>query len=107
MRSGINLNELIFSEGNIIFHNLWNIDRNTNPHLYSKSSVAADDNYKPPHNEASESEGEDESSPLPIPDPLGTHLRIPESEQISDEQSSENTSYRLERHLGTIIEETF
>ena len=67
-----------------------------------------DNNYKPPHDEASENEGEDEeSSPLPIPDPLGTHLRIPESEQPSEEQSSESRSYRLERHLGTIIGEMF
>ena len=91
-----------------MFQQLWNIDRNTNPHLYSKLSIAADDNYQQPHHEASESEGEDKkSSPLPIPDPSGTHLRIPESEQHSEEQSSKSMSYRLERHLGTIIEETF
>ena len=108
VRLGINLDELVFSEGNITFWHVWNINRNTNPHLYSESSVTADDNYKPPHHKALESEGEDEeSSPLPIPDPSGIHSRIPESEQLLEEQSSESMSYRLESHLGTVIEETF
>ena len=88
VRSGVNLDEFIFSEGNITFWQLQNINRNANPYLYSELSHAADNNYKPPHHEASEGEGEDKkSSPLPIPDPLGTHLRIPESEQLSEEQS--------------------
>ena len=91
-----------------MFQQLWNIDRNTNPHLSSELSVAADDNYEPPHYEASESKGKDEeSSPLQIPDPSGTQSRIPELEQPLEELSSKSTSYRLERHLGTIIEETF
>ena len=42
-----------------------------------------------------------------IPGPLGTHSRILQSEHNSDEQPSENTRDRLERHLGTIIEEIF
>ena len=69
-----------------------------------------DNNYEPPCHEETESQGEEEEEeghPLPIPDPLGTHLRIPESEHNLEEKSSESTSDRLERHLGTIIEATF
>ena len=71
-----------------------------------------DNNYESPCQEETESQGEEEEEeeeeyPLHIPDPSGTHMRIPESEHNSDKQSSENTSDRLERHLGTIIEETF
>ena len=29
VRSGVNIDEFIFSEGNIMFRQLWNIDRNT------------------------------------------------------------------------------
>ena len=69
-----------------------------------------DNNYEPPRHEETETLGEEEEEeghPLPIPDPLETHSRIPESEHSSDEQSSELTRDRLERHLGTIIEEMF
>ena len=69
-----------------------------------------DDNYQQPHLEdfdSQEEEEEEEESPLLIPGPSGTHSRIPESEHNLDEQSSKNMSDRLERHLGTIIEETF
>ena len=31
IRSGINLDQPAFREGNITYHNLWNIDRNANP----------------------------------------------------------------------------
>ena len=105
--SGMNLDEVAFTEGHITYWNLLNIDCNTNPQFYTDLSDAVDDNYEPPHLEdfdsQEEEEGEEES-PLSIPGPLGTHLRILPSEHNSDEQSSENTRDRLERHLGTIIE---
>ena len=105
--SGINLNEVAFTDGSITYWNLWIINQNANPQFYTDK---VDDNYEPPcledFDSQEEGEGEEESL-LPIPGPLGTHLRIPKTEHNSDEQSSVNTRDRLERHLGTIIEETF
>ena len=95
--------EVAFTEGNIIFRHLGNIDQNANPQFYTA-------NYEQPHLEDfdSQREGEgEEESPLPILDPLGTHTRNPNSEHRSREQSSESMSNRLERHFGTIIEDTF
>ena len=46
VRSGINLDEPAFAEGNITFHQLQNIDRNENPQFYSELSQHADDNYE-------------------------------------------------------------
>ena len=92
------------------YWNLWNINRNAHPEFYTNLSNAADDNYEQPHlkdSEQWEEEEEAEESPLPIPGPSGTHLRIPESEHNLDKQSSKSMSDRLERHLGTIIEEMF
>ena len=69
-----------------------------------------DDNYEPPHLkdfDSQEEEEEEKESPLPIPGPSGTHLRILPSDINLEEQSSESMSDRLERHLGTIVEETF
>ena len=69
-----------------------------------------DDNYQPLHLEdfvsQEEEEGEEEN-PLPIPGPLGTYMRNLHLEHSSGEQSSKSMSARLERHLGTIIEDTF
>ena len=69
-----------------------------------------DDNYQPPHVEdfdrPDEEEGEEEI-PLPIPGPLGTPTRNLALEHSSGKQYSESTRDRLERHLGTIIEEMF
>ena len=112
IRSGINLDQLTFREGNITYWNIWNIDRNANPHLYTESSIAADNNYNQPCHEDSENrveeeEEEEEDHPLPIPDLSQTHSMTQESEQFSTKQSLENMNYELERHLGTIIEETF
>ena len=111
MRSGVDLDDLIFSEGNITFLNLRNIDHNANPHLYSKSSVTVDDNYEPPCHEDPETTGEEEEKhPLPIPGPScpsPIHLMTPELEQLSTKQSSESMNYELDRYLGTIIEEMF
>ena len=105
IQSGINLDKIAFTEGNITYWNPWNLDCNANPQFYTNSSETAENNYKQPCLEDIEQQGEkegEEESPLPIPGPLGTHLRIPESEHNSDKQSSKNTSDRLERHLGTI-----
>ena len=110
IQSGENLDKITFTEGNITYHQLRNIDRSTNPHLYSKLSHHTDDNYEPPCLEDFDSQEEEEGeekSPLPIPGPSGTHSRILPSDINSEEQSSESTSDRLERHLGTIVEETF
>ena len=73
IQSGINLDKPAFAEGNITFRQLRNINRNENPEFYLESSQHADNNYKPPCHEESDSlakdeeEGEEES-PLPIPD---------------------------------------
>ena len=110
IQSGINLDQIAFWEGSITYLNLQNINHNTNPQFYTDLSNAVDNNFQQPHledSEIQEEEGEVEESPLPIPGPLGTHWRIPESEHSFNEQSSESTSDRLERHLGTTIEETF
>ena len=49
----------------------------------------------------------EEESPLPIPDPTGINSLTPSSEQDLNERFSNNMRESLERHLGTIIEETF
>ena len=108
IQSGVDLDQPAFREGNITYRNLRNIDRNAHLKFYTNSSNAADNNYEPPCHKDSEQWGEEEEeeeSPLPIPGPSGTHLRIPELEHNLDKQSSKSTSDRLERHLGTIIEE--
>ena len=51
--------------------------------------------------------GREEESPLPIPDPTGINSSTPSSEQDFSKQFSNNIRESLERHLGTIIEETF
>ena len=110
IQSGIDLDQPAFREGSIMYQNLQNINRKTHPEFYTNLSDPMDNNYKQPCLEDSEQWGEEEEEeecPLPIPGPSGTHLRIPESEHNSEEQSSKNTRDRLERHLGTIVEETF
>ena len=108
--SGVNLDEITFTEGNIQCRHLCDIDQNTNSQFNTESSQAVDDNYQPPcledFNSPDEEEGEEEI-PLPIPGPLGTHTRNPHSEHSSREQSSKSLRESLERHLGTIIEEMF
>ena len=71
-----------------------------------------DDDYKPPHHKESDSPAEDEEEgeeeiPLPIPDQTRINSPIPSLEQDSSEQFSNSMRESLERHLGTIIEETF
>ena len=110
--SGVNLDEIASTEGNIQYCHLHDIYQNANPQFYTEWSQHMDDNYKQPcledFNSQDEEEGEEEI-PLYIPEPLntGTHSGILPSEHNSGEQSSENMRETLERHLGTIIEETF
>ena len=39
IRSRINLDEQAFSEGNITYRQLWRIDQQSNPHLYTEASL--------------------------------------------------------------------
>ena len=113
IQSGIDLDQVAFTEGNITYWHLQNIDRNANTQFYTESSNAVDDNYEPPCHEDSETMGEEEEEeeiPLPIPGPSHLspiHLTTQELEHCSNEQLSENKNYKLDRHLGTITEEMF
>ena len=112
IRSGINLDEPAFAEGNITFRQLCNIDRNENPQFYLESSQHTDNNYEPRRLDKLDSEDEDEEEeveeiPLPIPDQMRINSPIPFLEQGSSEPSSSRTRDSLERHLGILIEETF
>ena len=110
IRSGINLNKIAFTEGNITFCQLRNIDRNKNPHFYLELSQHEDNNYQPQCLDELDSQDEEEGEeeiPLTIPDPSGINSLTPSSEQDLSEQFSNNTRESLERHLGTIIEEMF
>ena len=111
---GENLDEVAFTEGNITYRQLRRIDQSSNPHLYTKTSLLEGTDYQPPRFQDAQSEGEEEEEgevkeehPLPIPEPLGTHLEIPHSEHNSPEQFSERLRESLHEHLGTIIEATF
>ena len=97
-------------EGNITYWQLPNIDCSENPKFYTKSSQHAYNNYQPPRIEDFDSQDEEEGeeeNPLPIPGPLGTHTRNAHSEHSSGEPYTESMRESLERHLRTIIEETF
>ena len=113
IQSGIDLDQVAFTEGNITYWHLQNIDRNANTQFYTESSSVVDDNYEPPCHEDSETMGEEEeeeeiSLPIPGPSHLSPiHLTTQELEHCSNEQLSENKNYKLDRHLGTIIEERF
>ena len=112
VRSGINLDEPAFAEGNITFRQLRNIDQNENPQFYSESSQHVDDNYEPRRLDELDShdkdkEEEEEEIPLPILDQTRINSPILFLEQGSSEPSSSSMRDSLERHLGTIIEEMF
>ena len=77
-----------------------------------ESSQHTDDNYEPRCLDELDSQDEDEEEgeediPLHIPDRMRINSPIPFSEQGSSEPFSSSTRDSLERHLGTIIEETF
>ena len=106
----INFDNIAFTEGNITFQQLRNIDCNKNPQFYLESSQNEDDNYQPQCLDELDSQDEEEGEeeiPLPIPDPSGTSSLTQSSEQDLSERFSNNMRESLERHLGTIIEEMF
>ena len=90
IRSGENLDEVAFTEGNITYCQLQRIDQLSDPHLYTEASLLEDTNYQPPCYQDTQSEGEGaeeeevvEEHPLPIPGLSETHLEILHSEQSS------------------------
>ena len=86
IRSGENLDEIAFAEGNITFWQLRNIDHTANPKFYTESSQHMDNNYQQPCLEDFDSQEEEEGAeeiPLSIPGPLGTHTRNLHSEHSS------------------------
>ena len=86
IQSGINLDKITFTEGNIQYRHLCDIDCNENPQFYMELSQHEDDNYQPQCldelDSQDEEEGEEEN-PLPIPDPSGISSSTPSSEQDS------------------------
>ena len=58
IRSGVNLDELTFAEGNITYRQLRRIDQSSNPHLYTEASLQEDAAYKPPCYQDDQEEGE-------------------------------------------------
>ena len=120
IRSGENLDEPAFGEGTLTYRQLRRIDQQRNPHLYTKASLLEDADYQSPRYQGNQSEDEEEVEgetqaeeemveeyPLPIPEPLGIHLRTPRSEHNSPVSYEERLSKVLDEHLGTLIETTF
>ena len=114
IRSGVNLDEVAFQEGNITFHQLQRIDQGQNPHLYTEVSLQEDANYKPPCYQDDQEEGEleeeveeEEQQPLPIQLLPRIQLATPHSEHNSRGSSLERLRESLEEHCGTLIETTF
>ena len=124
IQSGENLDEPAFKEGNITFRQLQRINQSTNPNLYSEASLLEDTDYQPPRyqddqsvaeeedeevhqEEVQEEEVQEEEHWLPIPEPLGIHLRIPCSEHNSPDSYSGRLRELLDEPLGTLIETTF
>ena len=73
VQSGVNLDEVVFTEGNITYRNLRRINQHLNPHLYTKVSLQEDAAYKSPcyqddqDKEEAEEEAEvEEQQPLPV-----------------------------------------
>ena len=113
IRAGENLYKLAFSEGNLTYRQLRQIDQLTNPEFYSEAALLEDTGYQPPCIEDPEPLGEEEEAeeeeecPLHIPDPTGIPSRILPSEHNSRDLSEERLRTSLDEHLGTIIEEVF
>ena len=113
IRSGINLDEVAFQEGNITYRQLRRIDQGQNPHLYTEASLQADTAYEPPRYQGTqeeveeEEEAEVEEQPLPVLLPLRTHSATQCSEHNSPELSEARLRESLEEHCGTLIEATF
>ena len=114
IRSGVNLDKLAFSEGNLTYQQLRRIDQLTNPQFYSEVSLLEDADYQPPHvkepeplGEEQEVEEEQEQRPLQILVPSGTHSKILSSEPNAPDLSQERLRESLDIHLGMIIDKSF
>ena len=112
--SGVNLDEVAFTEGNITYRNLQRINQQSNPHLYTEASLQEDTAYEPPRyqdaqdEEEAEEEAEvEEQQPLPVLLQPTIRLATPHSEHNSPELSLERLSKSLDEHFGTLIETTF
>ena len=114
IRSGTNLDEITFQEGNITYRQLRRIDQGQNPHLYTEASLQEDAAYEPPHyqdvpeevEEEEEAEVE-EQQPLPVLLPPRIQSATPRSEHNSPASSPERLRESLEELCGTLIEATF
>ena len=110
IRSGVNLDKVAFTEGNITYCNLRRIDQQSNPHLYTEASLQEDAAYEPPCYQDTQDEGEaeeevevEEQQPLPIL----LQPRILPSEHSSPGSYLERLSESLDEHCGTLIEAMF
>ena len=114
IRSGVNLDEVAFQEGNITYRQLRRIDQSSNPDQYTEASLLEDTAYEPPHfqddqdkEEAEEEVEVEEQQPLPVLLQPTIRSATPHSEHNSPESSFERSSELLDEHFGTLIEETF
>ena len=106
VRSGVNLDKLVFNEENITLRNLQNIDHNANPHLYSESSQAVDNNYKQPHHKASENKGWG-VQPSTGTRPIGNPLKDPRIRAALGRAILQEHELQTGETPWTIIEEMF
>ena len=111
--SGVNLDEVAFTEGNITYRNFQRIDQQLNPHLYTKASLQADTAYEPPcyqddqdEEEAEEEAEVEEQQPLPVLPPR-IQSATPRLECNSPELLLERLRESLDEHCGTLIETMF
>ena len=114
IRSGVNLDELAFEEGNITYRQLRRIDQLSNPHLYTEVSLQEDTAYEPPRYQDAQDEGEveeevevEEQQPLPVLLQPTTQSATQPLEHSSPGSSSERLRESLDELCGTSIEETF
>ena len=114
IRSGINLDEITFQEGNITYRQLRRIDQGQNPHLYTEASLREDAAYEPPRyqdvpEEVEEDEREEVEEQPPLPVLLQPRIQsaTPPLEHNSPESSQERLRESLEELCGTLIEATF
>ena len=114
IRSGVNLGEVAFSEGNITYWNLWRIDQQLNPHLYTEVSLQEDAAYESPcyqddqdEEEAEEGVEVEEQQPLPILLAPRIQSATPHLEHSSPESSQERLRESLDELCGMLIETIF
>ena len=104
IRSGVDLDQLTFWEGNITFCNLHNIDCDANPRFYNELFNTVDHSFeKTSHKETENEEEEEELHPLPVPDWSLTQEWEPSSSNLQ----LKNMNNKLGKHLETEIEEVF